>query len=138
MGNKAGSNAFDRGNFNYKNYGFRVGGPMPFFNFGSNDGPLFISGKNKLFFFLSYEKENLTQPATNFRARNAGEAVGGNVTRVLASDLDALSAYLRTNFNYETGPYQGYSSSTPAKKWLGRVDWNINSKNRLSLRHRTP
>ena len=135
VGDKAGENAFNRGSFKYKNYGFRVGGPLPFFNFGENDGPMFISGRNKLFFFFSYENEKLTQPATNFRARSAGEAVGGNVTRVLASDLNNLSSFLRTNFGYETGPYEGYSSDTPAKKYLGRVDYNINSKNRLTLRH---
>ena len=135
VGKQAGANTYNPGVFDYKNYGFRVGGPMPFFNFGENDGPAFISGKNKLFFFVSYESEALTSPATNFRARSAGETVGGNVTRVLASDLDALSTYLATNFGYATGPYQGYSSSTPAKKWLVRSDYNINSTNRFSLRY---
>ncbi len=136
VGKQAGPTAFNPGEFDYKNYGFRVGGPMPFFNFGENNGPLFTSGKNKLFFFLSYESEETTEPATNFRARSSlTETVGGNTTRVLASDLDALSNYLRTNFGYETGPYQDYPSATPADKWLGRVDYNINSRNRLSVRH---
>ena len=135
VGKEAGNTAFDPGEFDYKNWGFRVGGPLPFFNFGENDGPMFITGKNKLFFFFSYENENLTQPGTTFRANTGGEPVEGNTTRVLASDLDALSAYLRQNFNYETGPYQDYSQSTPAKKYLFRTDYNINSTNRLSLRY---
>ncbi|MDQ3179928.1 MAG: carboxypeptidase regulatory-like domain-containing protein, partial [Acidobacteriota bacterium] len=134
VGKKAGDNAFNPGEFNYKNYGFRVGGPLPFLNFGEG-GPTFNSGKNRLFFFFSYENENLTQPGTTFTARAAGQTVGGNVTRVLASDLDGLSNYLRQNFNYETGPYQDYSQSTPAKKYLFRTDYNINSTNRLSLRY---
>ena len=96
---------------------------------------MFISGRNKLSFFFSYENEELTQPGTTFRANNGSEPVGGNVTRVLASDLDALSAYLHQNFNYDTGPYQGYSQATPAKKYLFRADYNINSTNRLSLRY---
>ena len=37
-------------------YGGTFGGPLPYFNFGENDGPLFNSGKNKLFFFGAYEK----------------------------------------------------------------------------------
>lgn len=35
-------------------YGFSLGGPLPFFNFGEG-GPLFTSGKNRLFFFYSQE-----------------------------------------------------------------------------------
>lgn len=37
-------------------YGFTAGGPLPFFNFGENDGPVFISGKNKLFIFGAFER----------------------------------------------------------------------------------
>ncbi|MFN0139285.1 MAG: carboxypeptidase regulatory-like domain-containing protein, partial [Pyrinomonadaceae bacterium] len=130
VGKEAGSNPFDPGEFKYKNYGFRVGGPMPFFNFGENNGPAFVSGKNKLFFFLSYENEELTQPGTTYVARSsASQPAVGNVTRVLSSDLDALSSYLSANFAYATGPYQGYSHATPAKKWLVRGDYNINSTN---------
>lgn len=134
VGKKAGDNTFDPGDFDYKNYGFRLGGPLPFFNFGEG-GPVFTSGKNKLFFFASYENEELTEPGTTFTARTAGQAIGGSVTRVLASDLDNLSSYLARNFGYETGPYQGYSQSTPAEKFLFRTDYNINSTNRLSLRY---
>ena len=36
-------------------YGGTFGGPLPFFNFGEG-GPVFTSGKNKLFFFGAYEK----------------------------------------------------------------------------------
>lgn len=134
VGKEAGDNTFNPGDFDYKNWGFRLGGPLPFFNFGEG-GPLFISGKDKLFFFGSYENEERTEPGTTFRANNGGETIGGSVTRVLASDLDELSNYLRTNFNYETGPYQDYSHTTPAKKFLFRTDYNINSTNRLSLRY---
>jgi hypothetical protein len=35
-------------------YGGTFGGPLPFFNFGEG-GPTFISGKNRLFFFVAYE-----------------------------------------------------------------------------------
>lgn len=136
VGKTAGTNSFDPGSFDYKNYGFRVGGPLPFFNFGEHNGPMFISGKNKLFFFLSYESEKLTQPGTTFTARTSTATVpAGNVTRVLNTDLDNLSTFLRDRFGYETGPYQGYSHNTPAKKWLFRTDYNINDKNRLSLRY---
>lgn len=135
VGKKAGNNSFNPGDFDFKNWGFRLGGPLPFFNFGENNGPMFVSGKNKLFFFTSFEKESLTSPLTTFVANTGGQPVGGTVTRVLASDLDELSSFLAKNFGYQTGEYQGYSGSTPATKFLLRTDYNIDSKNRLSLRY---
>ena len=43
-------------NFNKEvRYGGTFGGPLPFPNFGEG-GPMFYSGKNKLFFFVAYEK----------------------------------------------------------------------------------
>lgn len=134
VGKKTGEARPPVGNFDYKNWGFRLGGPLPFFNFGEG-GPMFTSGKNKLFFFTSYEKEELTQPGTTWVANSGSQPVAGNVTRVLASDLDQLSNYLANNFGYQTGPYSGYSQATPAKKFLLRGDYNINSTNRLSARY---
>ncbi|MGB7068978.1 MAG: carboxypeptidase regulatory-like domain-containing protein [Pyrinomonadaceae bacterium] len=45
----------DRNFFKEVRYGGTFGGPLPFFNFGEG-GPMFTSGKNKLFFFGAYEK----------------------------------------------------------------------------------
>ena len=36
-------------------FGGSLSGPLPFFNFGENDGPMFRSGKDRLFFFFDYE-----------------------------------------------------------------------------------
>lgn len=91
--------------------------------------------KNKLFFFASVEDEALTQPGTTFRANRGGETVGGGITRVLSSDLEQLSAFLAQNFQYETGPFQGYSHETPARRYLAKVDYNLNDRNKLSLRY---
>jgi hypothetical protein len=67
--------------------------------------------RNKAFFFANYEDESLETPGTTFRANQGGEPVGGSITRVNAADLDRLSAYLKANFKYDTGPYQEYRSS---------------------------
>lgn len=135
VGKKAGTNTFNPGAFDFKNWGFRFGGPMAFPHFGEHKKPNFYTAKNKLFFFVSYESEDLTEPGTTFTARAPGQASAGNVTRVLASDLNNLSAFLAQNFGYQTGPYQGYSHQTPARKWLIRGDQNINSNNHLSVRY---
>lgn len=120
VGTKAGENDFNPGQFDYGQIGFRLGGPII---------------KNKLFFFASFEDEKLTEPGTTFRANRGNETAEGNVTRVLGSDLDQLSNYLSTNFGYETGPYQDYDHNTAATKFLVKLDYNINDRNKFSLRY---
>jgi hypothetical protein len=47
-----------------QNYGGSIGGQLPFFNFGENDGPMFRSGKDRSWFFFAYEgfKEDTNVP----------------------------------------------------------------------------
>ncbi|MFL0685046.1 MAG: carboxypeptidase regulatory-like domain-containing protein [Algoriphagus aquaeductus] len=120
VGTQAGENTFNPGDFTYRQIGFRVGGPII---------------KDKLFFFASFEDDQELRPGTTWRANNGNEPIEGNVTRVLASDLDGLSTFLRNNFNYETGPYQGYDNETLATKFLVKLDYNISDKNKLSVRY---
>ncbi len=54
---------------------------------------------------------------------------------MLASDLDQLSTFLKSKFNYDTGPYQGYEFSVPARRLLAKADWNVSSHNKLSVRY---
>jgi hypothetical protein len=120
VGTKAGEKEFNPGQFDYKQYGFRLGGPII---------------KNKLFFFGSFEDEKNVSPGTVFTANNGSQKAEGNITRVLASDLDGLSKFLKDKYGYETGPYQGYDHTTAATKFLTKLDWNINDKNKFSLRY---
>jgi outer membrane receptor protein involved in Fe transport len=120
VGTEAGGNAYDPGTFRYNQIGGWFSGPIV---------------QNRLFFFLSYEQDELTQPGISFRANSGTETVGGNTTRVLRSDLDQLSGFLRDRFQYETGPYEGYDHATPATRFLGKVDFNVNDQNKLSLRY---
>ena len=108
------------GTFDFTNYGGWAAGPII---------------KNRLFFFGNGEKEKTEQPGTTFRANSGSEAAAGSTTRVLASDLDQLSAFLAQRFNYETGPYQDYSHLTPGRRLLAKVDLNINNRNKLSVRY---
>ena len=120
VGRKAGDFDFAQGKFGYDQIGARIGGPLI---------------KDKLFFFASYEQEKTTEPGTTFRANRGGETVAGNVTRVQEADLNQLSTFLQEKFGYATGPYQGYDNSTNANKFLVRLDYNLNKKNKLSLRY---
>ena len=108
----------DQNQFTNKQYGFRLGGPII---------------KNKLFFFTSVELERRASPYQDI-ANKGNDPVEGNTTRVLESDLKAVSDFLNTNFGYETGIYQGYDLNTTGDKYLAKLDWNINDKNKFSLR----
>ncbi|HMO40195.1 MAG TPA: carboxypeptidase regulatory-like domain-containing protein [Saprospiraceae bacterium] len=120
-GNKAGEGTYDRAltPFTNSQFGFRLGGPIV---------------KNKLFFFVNAELERNERPYLE-RANTGNEQVGGGVSRVLASDLDRVSAFLRDNFGYETGPYQGYNLNLKGDKILAKLDWNINNNHKASIRY---
>jgi outer membrane receptor protein involved in Fe transport len=120
VGTEAKGNEYNPGTFDSRRFGGWLSGPIL---------------KDKLFFFASYENDKYTAPGTTFRANTGGETVGGNVTRVLASDLDALSAYLTSNFGYDTGPYQDYPFEIPAKRYLAKLDYNLNDRNKMSVRY---
>lgn len=121
VGKKAGDVEFKSGTFKFGQFGMRLGAPLI---------------QNKLFLFVNFEDDKLTQPGTTFIARpDTNTPVGGNITRVLASDLDALSNYLKSNFGYDPGPYQGYDFETPSTRFLAKLDYNIDNKNKVSLRY---
>ncbi|MBO9205036.1 MULTISPECIES: TonB-dependent receptor [Niastella] len=104
-----------------KIYGASVGGPII---------------KDKLFFFANFESEKRTQPGQTYVAKKDG-VTDPNATSVLASDLDALRTYIINKYNFDPGSYQGYNFETDNKKFLARVDWNITTKHRLTLRYTT-
>ena len=92
--------------------------------------------KNKLFFFLSAEKVEFDAPGINWKARRGAPSTDPNESRTLATDLDAVSAYLKTKFGYETGPYENLGNFfTKNEKILGRLDWNISTKHSASFRY---
>ncbi len=120
IGKKAGALAFDPGTTSYQNLGGWISGPII---------------KDKLFFFANYENDAIKEPATAFRARTGSEVEGGVITRVKASTLDSLSDFLSSKFGYTTGPYQGYNNEVPATRALAKLDYNVNDRNKLSLRY---
>ncbi len=120
VGTHAGPNTFNPGSFKYSDIGVNLGGPIV---------------RNKLFFFASFENDGQTTPGTTFLANTGSQTVGGNITRVLASDLDSLSSYMLHNFNYTTGPYEGYDFKIPSTRFLTRVDYNVNEHNKISVRY---
>ena len=120
VGTEAAGLPFNPGTFITKTNGFWVGGP-------------FI--KNKLFGFTSFEKQEDKRPLSTFVANPGGAPAQGNTTRVLASDLNALSSFLSGSLRYETGPYENISKKTPAKPFLIKGDYNLNPSNKVTFRY---
>ncbi len=120
VGKDAAGQTFNPGTFKTTNLGEWVGGPIV---------------QSRLFFFQSFEDQQDKRPLNTFLANPGGAPATGNMTRVLASDLDTLSAFLKSKYNYETGPYQGISKNTPGRPFLLKGDYNINSSNKVSFRY---
>jgi hypothetical protein len=120
VGTEAAGQPYNPGDFKTTTTGEWVGGPIV---------------KNRLFFFQSFEKQNDTRPITPFTSNPGGAPVAGNTTRVLASDLSALSAFLKQSFNYDTGPFDNVPKNTPAKPWLIKGNYNINNNNKVTFRY---
>jgi hypothetical protein len=89
--------------------GFSVGGPIV---------------RNKLFFFVNAEIERREDLGSNFRAARP-DLSGEQVSRVEASDLDAISNALFERYGYETGPYEGFLFEQNNLKGIFKLDWNI-------------
>jgi hypothetical protein len=96
--------------------GFSVGGPII---------------KNKLFFFVNAEVDDRSDLGSFYIAKAPGRT-GDNVSRVEKSDLDEVSALLKS-VGYETGPYEGYLHDTYSKKGIVKLDWNASDNFRISL-----
>ena len=70
---------------------------------------------------------------TAFQPRNASNIGKPTTARVLEQDMIDVSNILKTRFNYDTGPYQGYTLDQTNYKWLAKLDWNINTIHKLSF-----
>ncbi len=123
QGNKIGDQTFTKQDLQYKQYGFRLGGPIV---------------KNKLFYFVNAEFERQTTPGPSQIAATPELPFGQanpQVSRPTVDELTTISQYLEDKFGYITGPYQGYSSKSFSNKFLARLDWNISQKHKLNVRY---
>ena len=106
-----------------KAYGFTLGGPII---------------KNKLFFFLSGEKESTLTPGNTFLAWKTGrDATDLNVnSRVWADSLERFSQLLKDNYGYETGAYEDWGGDNEYNnKFLAKIDWNISRNHKFTIRY---
>ena len=120
VGNKANGVPVIASKFDEKVSGFRLGAPII---------------KNKLFIFGNYEQLERTEPGTTWFSTGSPIATGTQVSRTTYTDMETLSKFMKDKFDYNTGAWEGYSNTNASKKFLVRLDWNINDKHKLTARY---
>ena len=119
-GNKVEDNELIRERAHTTTWGASIGGPII---------------KDKLFFFLNGEYEsNVSAGPTRYARTEADWGSNTIYNRPTVAQMDEMSNYLQSKYNYNPGRYQGFSLDTPAYRFLARVDWNINDNNRVNIR----
>ena len=94
-------------------YGVALGGPII---------------KNKLFFFTNFERTKETFPTTN----NIGTAE----SKLDKEEVDKVIQKVSQLANgYNAGGYGLTDVDTYSNKFLARIDWNINQKNKFTMRY---
>jgi hypothetical protein len=122
LGRKVGEQEVAVPDFRLQNYGARVGGAII---------------KDKVFFFLSGERERRTDPPSgNFVASNGDRLANGtSVSQASEFQLNNLASFLQNQFGYEAGPYQGYSQRQNSDKITAKLDWNISQNHRFNIKY---
>lgn len=119
LGKNAGANPLVITDFDVKQIGLRLGGPII---------------KDKLFWFVNWESERRSDPTTLTAFRDSASR-NSNTTRVTAKDLDDISKLVKEKWGYETGVYDNYVNETKSDKGLFKLDYNISNGHRLSFRY---
>jgi hypothetical protein len=91
--------------------------------------------RNKLFFFINAESDRKTSPGQHSVALRPDNADDPNVVSTQAADLDRVRDYVKSTYNVDLGGYEGYNFKLNNTKFLARLDWNINSNHRLTVRY---
>jgi hypothetical protein len=113
-GSKVGDEELTDSGLEQLQYGFSLGGPVI---------------KNKLFFFVNAELDNREELGTTWVP--SGSSTSGNVSRVTAADMLAVSNALRDRFGYESGMIDGYIHESNSIKGIAKLDWAINQQHSL-------
>lgn len=98
--------------------------------------------KDKLFYFINYERQDNETPQpfeTNNYIGNASidpdRPELGSLPGLAATNINRLRDYLISNYGYDPGNYDNNKSSLVSDKFIAKIDWNINDNHKLAVRH---
>ncbi len=117
IGTKVDDTDVTRGDLSQLQTGFSIGGPLV---------------KNKIFFFANFEIERRSDLGSFFEPNPGGQS-GGNISRVLASDMTNISNLLRSTYGYETGAIEGFKHDTDNQKGLFKLNFNLSDAHKLAV-----
>ena len=108
-----------------RQYGVRVGAPII---------------KDKLFFFANFEQQRSETPFTVNLVSQAeltafGTNVPSNVSFISIEEAQTVRDTLIDNYGYDPGSFGQFTPKQENNKIFARIDWNINDKHQLTLRH---
>lgn len=104
--------------FTTNQYGFSLGGPII---------------KDKLHFFTAFDRQDESQP---FFIADIQDDDDANSLRISKEALDNVINIGRTKYGLGNGPQVGeFGRKTVANTFFGRLDWQIDKRNRLTLRN---
>ncbi len=120
VGNKvSGNDVIANPDLSFNQTGFTFSGPL---------------AKNKLFFFLSAERERREDPASDFVADRDGNVDFGE-SRVSAATMDEIRKTMKDVYDYDTGEYENYFHKTENDKIIFKIDWNVSDNHNMTLRY---
>jgi hypothetical protein len=124
-GKTLGENRQTQSPFLNRQYGVRLGAPLI---------------KDKLFFFGSVELQRAETPFTvklvsQDELTAYGSNVPTNVSLIATETAQAVMDTLLTRYNYNPGTFGAFTPTSQNNKFFARIDWNINEKHQLTLRH---
>jgi len=104
--------------FSINQYGFSLGGPII---------------KDKLHFFTALDRQDEASP---FFIADIKTELDANSLRISKGALDSVISIGRAKYGLGSGPQVGeFGRKTLANTFFARLDWQINSKNRLTIRN---
>ena len=96
--------------FTAQTYGIRVGGPII---------------KDKLFFFLNYERQDDETPQPFNFSNYTGDSS--------LAEINALASSILTDFGYDVGGFESNTRTLESDKITAKLDWNVNDRNNISF-----
>ena len=93
-------------------------------------GPLI---KDKLFFFVNYEKFEQTAPGPTFGAIGSGAS---NIVNVTQDEIAQIQSIARDTWGFDAGSSSGADNAkTESEEYGVKIDWNITDSQRASFRY---